>query len=165
MAKKEEKEEKDEKTVEEGSKPAGQKPLKKWIIIGAAVSILIAAGTGGVLYFTSSHGSGKSAEKPAVTAMWAMDPFIVNLIDNQGDRYLKVIIEIEVSDQNCLAELNQMKAKIRDNILDLLTAKSYKELVDIVGRQRLRDEIGMRLNNFLTKGKIVKVYFTEFVVQ
>jgi flagellar FliL protein len=49
--------------------------------------------------------------------------------------------------------------------LDLLSSKSYKDIVDINGKQRLRDEILMRLNTFLTGGKIVKVYFTEFVVQ
>jgi flagellar basal body-associated protein FliL len=32
-------------------------------------------------------------------------------------------------------------------------------------KQRLRDEIVLRVNSFLTKGKILKVYFTEFVVQ
>ena len=35
----------------------------------------------------------------------------------------------------------------------------------MVGKQRLRDEITMRLNSFLSGGKIVKVYFTEFVIQ
>jgi flagellar protein FliL len=159
------KEEKEEKKVEEGSQPAGKKSLKKWIIIGAVVLIVIAGGTGGLLFYTSKHDGKHEAAKQAVSALWTMDPFIVNLIDNQGERYLKVIIEIEVSDKECLEELNQIKPKLRDNILDLLTAKSYKELVDIVGKQRLRDEIAMRLNNFMTKGKIVKVYFTEFVVQ
>jgi len=33
------------------------------------------------------------------------------------------------------------------------------------GKQRLRDEIVLRLNSFLTKGKVLKVYFTEFIVQ
>lgn len=158
-------EEKEEKAVEEGQPPKGKKPLVKWIIIGLSVLIVIAGGTFGALYFTQKSAPKAAAKAAPATAMWAMEPFIVNLIDNQGERYLKVIIEIEVSDQGCLAELNQIKPKLRDNVLDLLTSKSYKELVDIVGKQRLRDEIGMRLGNFLTTGKIVKVYFTEFVVQ
>jgi flagellar FliL protein len=37
--------------------------------------------------------------------------------------------------------------------------------MDISGKQRLREEIMVRLNSFLTGGKIVKVYFTEFVIQ
>jgi flagellar FliL protein len=94
-----------------------------------------------------------------------MDPFIVNLVDNNGERYLKISVELEVSDKNVVPELNKLKPKLRDNILDLLTAKSYKDLVDMMGKQRLRDEIMMRLNSFLSGGKITKVYFTEFVIQ
>ena len=93
-----------------------------------------------------------------------MEPFIVNLVDNNGERYLKISVELEVS-KNVVAELTTLKPKLRDNVLDLLTAKSYKDLVDMVGKQRLRDEITMRLNSFLSGGKIVKVYFTEFVIQ
>ena len=160
------KEEKDEKIVEEGLQPPKKKPLVKWIIIGLSVLILAAGGTVGAMYFTKKNGSKQaSAGQSAETALWAMEPFIVNLVDNQGDRYLKVVIELEVSDKNRLVELNKIKPKLRDNVLDLLTAKSYRELVDIAGKQRLKDEIGIRLNNFLTTGKIVKVYFTEFVVQ
>jgi len=159
------KDEKEEKTLEENSKPAAKKSIIKWIFIGIAVVIIIAGGTGAILYFSTSQKATPEKEMQGVSALWAMDPFIVNLIDNQGERYLKVCIEIEVFDKACLEELNKMKPKLRDNILDLLTAKSYKELVDIVGKQRLRDEIAMRLNNFMTKGKIVRVYFTEFVVQ
>jgi len=58
-----------------------------------------------------------------------------------------------------------LKPKLRDNILDLLTAKTFAELMDTGGKQKLRDEVAMRLNAFLTKGKIVRVYFTEFVIQ
>jgi flagellar FliL protein len=37
--------------------------------------------------------------------------------------------------------------------------------MDMAGKQRLREEIAMRLNTFLTTGKVSKVYFTEFVIQ
>jgi flagellar FliL protein len=43
--------------------------------------------------------------------------------------------------------------------------KTFKELMELTGKQKLRDEMVMRLNAFLTKGKINKVYFTEFVIQ
>jgi flagellar FliL protein len=33
------------------------------------------------------------------------------------------------------------------------------------GKQRLRDEVAVRVNSYLTKGKVVKVYFTDFVIQ
>jgi len=159
------KEEKEEKAVEEV--PQKKKfPVKKLIIIGIAALVVAGGGTGGAIYFKKMAEKKEQAQQQApVGAVWPMDPFIVNILDQGTDRYLKIIIELDISDKNCIPELNQLKPKLRDTILDLLSSKSYKDIVDINGKQRLRDEIMMRLNSFLTGGKIVKVYFTEFVVQ
>lgn len=141
-------------------------PLKKLIIMGVAALIVISAGTVGAIYYKKIFDK-KESSKGQVTegAIWPLEPFIVNLVDQGGDRYLKIVIELDVSDKNCVPELNQMKPRLRDNILDLLSSKSYKDISDFTGKQRLRDEITMRLNSFITSGKITKVYFTEFVVQ
>lgn len=139
-------------------------------IILIFILFTIAAG-GGVFgwkmlghYFESiSHGN----EEPAVQigALWSLGSIIVNLLDNEGERYLKVNIQIELSNPECAAELDILKPKIMDGILDLLSSKSYKEIVGFEGKQHLRDEISLRLNNYLSKGRIAHVYFTEFVVQ
>jgi flagellar FliL protein len=137
--------------------------------MGLSVFVLLGAGTFGAIYFLSNSGEAKKAAtpptSPLIGTMWQIDPFIVNLADNQGERYLKVVMQLEVSDPMVSAQLEQLKPKLRDNVMDLLTAKSYAELMDSGGKQRLRDEIVLRLNSFLTKGGIVKVYFTEFVIQ
>ena len=158
-------EEKDEQAVEDV--PQKKKlPLKKLIIIGVAVLIVVAGGTVGAIYYKKMSDKKEQVQQQApVVAVWPMEPFIVNILDQGSDRYLKIVVELEISDKNCIAELNQLKPKMRDNVLDLLSSKSYKDIVDINGKQRLRDEIMMRLNSFLTGGKIAKVYFTEFVVQ
>jgi flagellar protein FliL len=165
---------KDEKDEKEGE---GQVPEKKkgsalkWIIIAViAVFVLGGAGAGAYFFLIKSHSPAaekKTAEsaKPPAAVFWPMDPFIVNLIDNDGERFLKVVLQLELSDQSAVEELNLIKPKVRDSILDLLSAKTYKEMMDPIGKQRLRDEIALRANGYLTKGKIVKVYFTEFVIQ
>lgn len=94
-----------------------------------------------------------------------MDAFVVNIIDANTERYLKLVVQLEVSDPTVITELEQIKPKLRDSILDLLTAKTYKDLMDLSGKQRLREDIAGRINNILTKGKVTKVYFTDFVVQ
>ncbi len=128
--------------------------------------------TGGAVYFFFIKSVGpddvkKPVEqtKPQVSVFWPMDPFIVNLIDNEGERYLKVVMQLELTDQQVVEELNFVKPKLRDSILDLLSAKTYKEMMDPIGKQRLRDEIVMRANLYTTKGKVSKVYFTEFIIQ
>jgi flagellar protein FliL len=164
---KEEKEDKEE--IEQDTSPVKKKSIKKLIIIGLSALVVLGAGTFGTIYFLSHWGSAKKVAtpetRPLIGTMWSIDPFIVNLADNQGERYLKVVMQLEISDPMVSAQLDQLKPKLRDNVMDLLTAKSYAELMDSGGKQRLRDEIVLRLNSFLTKGRIVKVYFTEFVIQ
>jgi flagellar basal body-associated protein FliL len=43
--------------------------------------------------------------------------------------------------------------------------KNFKDLNNFEGKQRLKEEIAMRVNTHLTKGKVVQVFFTDFVVQ
>jgi len=138
----------------------------KAIIIGVvALIVLGAAGGGGFWWYTQANAKQEAAPKPVQPVMWAMEPFIVNLADNNGERYLKLAVQLEISDPKGVSELDQLKPKLRDNVLDLLSAKSFKELADMAGKQRLREEIAMRLNSFLTAGKVSRVYFTEFVIQ
>ncbi len=160
---------KEEDDVKEGAPVKKKLPLKLIIIIVVAL-IVVGGGVAGGLYFFSHKGGDdkKKEEKhpaPLVGPLWSLDPFIVNLADNQGERFLKVVMQMELSAPEVNAELEILKPKVRDNILDLLTAKTYADLMEPAGKQRLRDEIILRVNSFLTKGTILKVYFSEFVVQ
>ena len=94
-----------------------------------------------------------------------MEAFVINIAETNGERYLKLVIQLEVSDPDVVKELDQLKPRLRDSILDLLTSKTYKDLMDLAGKQRLREEIAGRINNILQRGKVTKVYFTDFVVQ
>lgn len=166
-AKKDEEEKEGEDQVSEKKKGSAL----KWIIIAVvAVFVLGGAGAGAYFFFLKPKPAAeakKQAEqvKLQTAVFWPMEPFIVNLVDNEGERYLKVVMQLELSEQAVMEELNLLKPKVRDNILDLLSAKTYKEMMDPIGKQRLREEIALRANGYLTKGKIIKVYFTEFVIQ
>jgi flagellar protein FliL len=142
-------------------------PLLKWIIIISIVLVLVIAGAGAGYYFFMKTPAKKHVEhnQPVIGTVYAMEPFIINLQDNQGERYLKLIMQLEINDPLGVKELDMLKPRMRDNILDLLSAKTYKELMDVGGKQRLREEILMRLNSIVSTVKISKVYFTEFVVQ
>ena len=140
----------------------------KWLILGI-VGVLIVAGClgGGFFYFKyfSRDKENQKNEKAVAGILWPMEPFIVNLADSTGDRYLKAVIQLEVSGQENTELLDQLKPKFRDCVLDVLSSKSYRELMDITGKQRLREDIVFKLNSMLSKGRIIRVYFTEFVIQ
>ena len=165
MAEKE-KEEIAEEKVEEKKK----RPLLKWIVILVVVLIVVASGIFGWMYLANKRSVEVAAtgqQLPSIGAVWRMDSFIVNIIgdNNRAEKYLKVVIQLELSDQGVIPELELLKPKLRDSILDLLAEKKYEDLANHKGRQRFRDEIAIRVNSFLTGGKVVRVYFTEFIIQ
>lgn len=159
------KEEIDRETVE--APVVTKSGIWKWLMIFFIIIVLLGGAGFGVYEFVIKKPPGDVVKKePAlVSAMYAMEPFVVNLMDDQGGRYLKAVIQLEVNDEKIVPELNRIKPKLRDAVLDLLSAKSFKDLMDPSGKQQLRDEVVLRLNAHLTEGKVLKVFFTEFVVQ
>ncbi len=92
-------------------------------------------------------------------------PFIVNLLDDGGKRYLKTKMELEVVNDNIKEELVQRTPQLRDAILLLLTSKSFEDISSPQGKIQLRNELILRINQVLQGGAIRTLYFTEFVVQ
>lgn len=91
--------------------------------------------------------------------------FVVNLADPGKPRFLKVNIDIESQNETVNAELEALKPRVRDAMITLLSSKSTTELVTVGDKERLKAEILHRLNSLSTSGKVVDVYFTEFMVQ
>jgi len=94
-----------------------------------------------------------------------LDPFVVNLLDEEGRRYLKVTIDLSVSSEDVSKEIEDRLAEVRDQIIICLSDKSFKEICDQAGKMHLREEIKRKLNSLLASGQVMKVLFTEFVVQ
>lgn len=92
-------------------------------------------------------------------------PFIVNLSDGSGKRYLKMSMSVEVDSEALGQEINNKMPMFRDTILLLLSSLSYDDISTLDGKMRLRNQILNRINTQLSSGKIKNIYFSEFVVQ
>ena len=104
-------------------------------------------------------------KEPDIGQMFQLEPFVVNLNEPRGNRYLKTTIQLEMEGDTLQSELERRQAQMRDIILALLTSKTTKELQQLEGKFHLREELLSRLNQLLVSGKIKRVYFTEFVIQ
>ncbi len=156
---------------------AEQKSSKKMlIIIIAAVVILL--GGGAAAFFLLKGEAPQSATAPAPDAaatapvangtigpMVEIEPFIINILDEEGTRYLKAAITLETNNDPVVEEITQRMPQIRDAILLLVGNKTFGELADLQGKLQLRSELRERLNKLLSGGRVQKIYFTEFVVQ
>ncbi len=155
---------------------------KKMLFIAAGVLVLLAGG--GVTAFmllggdkpapqaaaSGTAGGGTLAANPAGQAevigpMVDIEPFIVNILDQDGTRYLKAAITLEMADAKAVETVNQRMPQLRDAILLLIGNKTFNELSDLQGKLQLRSELLDRLNKILSNGSVRKIYFTDFVVQ
>lgn len=157
----------------ETAAPAEEGSKKKLIIIIAAVVLLLLVG-GGAAYFLLGNKDKKDPETEAaaltaqakqVGPMVNIDTFIVNILDDEESRYLKAAITLEVDAESTATEINNRLPQIKDAILLLIGNKTFNELRDMQGKLQLRGELINRLNEILTKGKVKRIYFTDFVVQ
>lgn len=122
----------------------------------------------------ASSGSSKSAAEAegqsprrsqALLRPVPLPEITVNLADPPGDRYLKIAMEVEVSAQDAERELQNQTARVRDAIILLLSSKTVRELTSAEGKVLLKNEVASRLNQILGAPRIVRVFFTNFVIQ
>lgn len=170
--------EEDEKELNETEEK--QEPEKKGFpikIIIIAIAVLLLLGGGMAVWkmgvFAKIGESARTEASPEVKSkkgsqgigpIQPLDTFIVNLV-GQGKSYLKAKIELELDSENTTAEINKRLPQLRDNILTTLSSKSFEEIGTLEGKYQLRAELKASLNQYLTTGKVINIYFTDFIVQ
>lgn len=160
----------------------------KWIILILVFLLLAGGGAGGYWWFMmrpamlaaeqakaeppkpEKDEKVEKGEKPAPAVrkdgkVAPLPPFLVNLSDPAGRRYLKLSMEVEVNAPEATAEIQAQSAKVRDAVILLLSSKTYAELNTPEGKLQIKNEVAARLNQILGAPRIVRVYFTEFVIQ
>lgn len=89
--------------------------------------------------------------------------FLTNLKDT--GRFIKVSIDLEVSDKKNLKPLEERTSEVRDAIISVLRNKTAEEIEGSEGQNKLKQEIIDSLNKMFGQKVIVNVYFNDFVVQ
>ena len=97
-----------------------------------------------------------------------METFLTNINDPSGERYAKLQVKLAVSPEEKAVEVTGdalLMAKLRDQVLTLLSSKTFEELSDPEGKEGFRGEIQERLSPLVEGGEVKEVLFAEFVVQ
>jgi flagellar FliL protein len=183
---------KEDKTADAKAKPK-KKPHLLLVIIGVVVLALL--GGGGFLAWkmfmppkvgnqaaathgavgpqASGHSGGENkggepsgAETGGGTI--SLDPFLVNLSDQDSNRYLKATIRILVNNAEMAKKISEndvITPRLRDTILSILSTKVANEIINNDGKQKLKKEILEKINGFLPEKCAKDIFFTDFVVQ
>ncbi len=158
--------------------PSGGKPTL--FIILAVVNMLVVAAVGAMIFLNRKRQASQTTIQQVINAeatqekkeqenpefigkLVPLDTFLVNLAGSRGQKLVKVDMELEVSNTAVEKEINTIMPKIRDIIIIILSSKTYAQIATAQGKDELRNEIRDKVNLFLTKGRIKRVYFTEFI--
>ncbi|MCC7044622.1 MAG: flagellar basal body-associated FliL family protein [Acidobacteria bacterium] len=149
--------------------PAKKKRGKGLLLI---MLVLLLAGGGGGAYWWLSRTPGVEAAPKEIPlserGLVPFEPFMVNLADGGGNRFLKVTLQLVLEDAesaDAVLATPVVVSRIRSEILELLTQQTGAALVTPEGKAALKTAIGARLAPVLEGGKVVDVLFSEFVVQ
>jgi flagellar FliL protein len=143
-------------------------PIIKLAILGILVVALGAGGyVGWIKFFKKPSPEASSAHSVEIEKkiIHDWDPFLVNLADAGGKRYLKVTMKLELNGAKAQEELAERNFEMRDKTITILSSKEYEDIATPSGKMRLKQEVMTRLNQILKGGQVKEVYFTDFIVQ
>jgi flagellar FliL protein len=146
---------------------------KKLIVIVVAAVLALAAGGGAAAWLlTKDSGVEKKEHKVAKAEppqYVPLDQFTVNLQPENGDQYLQVQFQLQVTG---LEQVELVKANmplVRNRVLLLLSGKKASEINTVDGKKQLAAEITAAIRQpFAAKGEpqdVTDVLFTSFIIQ
>lgn len=164
---------KEQAPVDPAAKPAKKGGKAKLFIIGGVIVVLLGGG-GLAAYFTLKKPADPNApaevkkEEPAATGIISFEPFVVNLADTGGQRFLRISVRLIVADETEAKEIQESEVKVmrlRSAILELLTAQTSDHIVTPDGKAALKKEIAEKAAHIVEPIEVSDVLFSDFVVQ
>jgi flagellar FliL protein len=111
------------------------------------------------------HTSENNRALSEIGILYPLEGFTVNLKSDQGRRFLKATMSLELNSEEMSLELNAKDAVIRDKVIRILTSKTLEEITSKKGKQKVSEQIVDTLNTMVSDGSVQGLYFTEFVIQ
>jgi flagellar FliL protein len=146
--------------------PAPKKKGKMKLFVTAGV--VVALGVGGGWYAMRRPASAMKSEASASRGLVTFEPFVVNLADPGGSRFIRITLSVVVDDEKVASKITDTPVSLkeaRSAILELLSEQNSAGLVTPEGKQALKKAIIERVSKIFVDAKVTDVYFAEFVVQ
>jgi flagellar FliL protein len=164
--------------------PPPKKKSKLWLIIGIVVALVLLAVGGGATWYllrakepapVPGAAAGATAVPEAKTAdakpptFVTLEPFTVNLQQENGDHFLQAGIVIQVAEPKVGEAMKTYMPIIRNRILLLLSSKMPSELVSLDGKKKLVSELIAAVRESIPGASpergIENAYISSFVIQ
>lgn len=161
----------DETTAPAGAPPAAKKKKKLGLLLAIVVGVLVAGGGAGAYWYTRPvpETDAKEVEHEAEPGgVVTFEPFVVNLADREGTRFLRIGVQLVVEGTEAAEEVEKdqvLKVRLRSKVLELLAEQTSDHLVTAEGKAALKSAIAERASAIITPRKVSDVLFTDFIVQ
>jgi len=94
-----------------------------------------------------------------------IEDILVNLKENNKLHYLKLTIGIEISNPDMEDEIKARESNLRDIVISRITGKRVSDFDSDEEINALKKELSDRLSKSLQSGKLMHLYFSDFVIQ
>lgn len=172
---------------EKADEAPGRKGKGKLLLFGGLALVLLLAG-GGAAWLTGVLGSGSAGESPhevatadghggeeegrggggtaPVIVFVDMPDLLVNLrTESSKLRYLKLRLSLEVAGEPTAEGVRRLMPRIMDSFQLYLRALSLEDVQGATGMQRLKEELGARVNLAVAPARVASVLLKEMLVQ
>jgi len=92
------------------------------------------------------------------------EEIVVNLADPLKQKYIRLNFTLVLDTEKTQLEVEKRKAQIRDIVINICRTKTSEELREKEGNSNLRNEILSAINAILPEGKVLDIFFTDFIV-
>jgi flagellar protein FliL len=150
--------------------PPPAKKKRLGLILAVLGLVLGLGGGGGAYWYFVMRGAPQeeAAPEPEKAGIVPMAPFVVNLADEGGGRFLRVTLALTVEGEEHAKEVEEdavLSARLRSAILERLAQETADHLVTPKGKAELKKVIAEQVSHASHELKVTDVLFSEFVVQ
>jgi flagellar FliL protein len=151
--------------------PAG---AKKTVMMMAIAGVLAGASVGlfvvGPIVAAKKPPAAPAVEKkkdePVTAAVnHSIENLVLNPAGTGGARFLMVTAVFQLKDGGTEQVMKEHEPEVRDRILSILGKKGLDELSDISKRDEIKKEVLDGVAPLFGKGAIIKLFFSQFVIQ
>jgi flagellar protein FliL len=94
-----------------------------------------------------------------------LQPFIVNLADDNEPRYLRMTVSVGLAEAGEAKPDPLFTTKIRNAMLAVLTSKKSEQILTVEGKATLRKELLAAARAAVEEPEVHAIYITDFIVQ
>jgi len=143
---------------------------RRLVLLSLSALVLVGGGVGATAVFRSRGAEHAAAEeKPVEHGLLSLEPFVVNLADQGGSRFLRASVRLVVDTPERAEQLRKddvAMTRLRSAIIDVLTEQHADRLVTAEGKASLKKALASHAQGVLSGAATVSdVLFSEFVVQ